>query len=434
MDWDLGPVSLQSITSWGEFELDFQRDLAMVQSLSQVLTFLFGTPLSALQQQLVGTDKFTQELRLVSQENDSFEWLIGAYYTDEDSSIIQNFFAVEAGTENPAGDPVPRLGDLDILSNYQELALFANATWHITEKFDLSFGGRWSNNDQEASQTATGLLVGGEIVFDDVRTSESPFTYSVSPRFEFSDSTSVYARVATGFRPGGPNVLPAGLPPDTPNSYDSDELTSYEIGLKTGSPDGVISLDIAAYFLDWKDIQLLATVNDFNINANGGTAESKGIEFTATARAAEGLNFTVTGAYTDAYLTEDTDAIVGGLDGDPLPYVPEVTLGFGGDYEWSVFSDSTAYVGGQISYTSERTADFGNRDAGQNIREANSYTTLDLRAGILRDRWSIELYGKNVTNEEGINDIIAPGTSPNGAVGIGVIRPRTIGLSLGARF
>ncbi len=434
LDWDLGPVSLQSVTSWGEFEQDFQRDLAMVQSLSQVLTFILGTPLSALQQQITGTDKFTQELRLVSPQNDSFEWMIGAYYTDEDSRIVQDFFAVEAGTENPAGDPVPRLGDLDILSAYEELALFANATWHLTERFDLSFGGRWSDNDQEASQTATGLLVGGEVIFDDVRTSEDPFTYSVSPRFEFTDNTSMYARVATGFRPGGPNVLPAGVPADTPNSYDSDELTSYEIGLKTSTVDGVFSLDVAAYFLDWKDIQLLATVNDFNINANGGTAESKGFEFTATARAAEGLSFTVTGAYTDAYLTQDTDAIIGGLDGDPLPYVPEFTLGFGSDYEWSVFGDSTAYVGGQISYTGERTADFGNRDAGGNIRQADSYTTLDLRTGVLLDRWSIELYGKNVTDEEGINDIVPPGTFPNGALGIGVIRPRTIGLSVGTRF
>ena len=447
LDWDLGPVSLQSVTSWGEFEQDFQRDLAMVASLSQVLSAIFGAPLSALQQQNVGTDKFTQELRLVSQENDSFEWMIGAYYTDEDSILSQNFFAVEAGTENPvtetpAGDPVPVLGDLDLLSSYQELAFFANATWHITEKFDLSFGGRWSDNEQEASQTASGLLVGPPTTFDDVSSSESPFTYSISPRLEIADNTSVYARVATGFRPGGPNVLPPSAPPGLPNSYDSDELTSYEIGLKTASDDGVFSLDVAAYFLDWEDIQLVANVNDFNINANGGTAESKGVELTATARATEGLSLTVTAAYTDAYLTEDTgtppdDPVanpVGGRDGDPLPYVPEFTLGLGGDYEWSVFGDSTAYVGGQFSYVGERSADFSNRDAGGNIRSADSYMTVDLRTGILRDRWSIELYGKNLTDEEGVNNIQAPGTFPNGAVGISVIRPRTIGLSLGLRF
>jgi iron complex outermembrane receptor protein len=304
----------------------------------------------------------------------------------------------------------------------------------MTERFDLSFGGRWSENDQEASQSVDGILVGGLTEFDDVKSSESPVTWSVSPRFEFTDATSVYLRVATGFRPGGPNVLPPDSPPGTPTSYDSDELTNYELGLKTGSEDGRFSLDAAVYYLDWEDIQLFAVVNDVGINANGGTAVSKGLEFAATAKAGSGFSLTFAGAYTDAYLTEDTDPIVGGLDGDALPFVPEWSLTLGADYEWSVFGDSTAYVGGQVAYTGDRTADFGNRDADGDIREADSYTTVDLRTGLLRDRWSLELYGKNVTGEEGINDIIAPGSFPGGAVGIGVIRPRTIGLALGLRF
>ena len=164
---------------------------------------------------------------------------------------------------------------------------------------------------------------------------------------------------------------------------------------------------------------------------------SQGFEFTATANPVSGLSLTFTGAYTDAELTEDTDPdLVGGFDGDPLPFVPDWSLGLGGDYEWSVFADATAYVGGLVAYTGKRTDDFLNRDANGNIREADAYTTLDLRTGILWDRWSIELYGKNVTDEEGINDIDFPGIRPfpNGAAGIALIRPRTIGLSFGVRF
>jgi iron complex outermembrane receptor protein len=446
LDWDFGGATFQSVTSYSEFSETFQRDFAVLpagpngESLAQVLTLLFSDPvtaqpgLSAVLNQVTATDKFTQELRLVSPEDEKIEWLIGAYYTDEDSGIDpQGLSAVAAGTETP--DPsVPPLTLVSLVSTYEELALFANATWHITPKFDLSFGGRWSQNDQEASQSIDGLLAGGLTTFDDVDSSESPFTYSVSPRYEFSDATSMYARVATGFRPGGPNVLPPGAPPGTPTSYDSDELTSYEIGLKTRSEAGALAFDVAAYYLDWKDIQLFAVVNDTGINANGGTATSQGVEFTATASPASGLSFTFTGAYTDTELTQDTDPVVGGLDGDPLPWIPEWSLGLGADYEWSVFGDSTAYVGGQVSYTGDRTAEFSNRDVNGNIREADAYTTVDLRAGIMRDRWSIELYGKNLTDEEGINDILAPGFFPNGAAGIGVIRPRTFGVSLGANF
>jgi iron complex outermembrane receptor protein len=444
IDWDLGPVSLQSVTSYGEFEEDFQRDFAAVDfgglNLAQIVTFSFSDPdtaqppLSAILDQVTATDKLTQELRIVSPESDSFEWMIGAFYTDEDSGIDpQRIIAVDAGTQNPAAG-IPDLVNTFLVSTYEEIALFANATWHMTERFDLSFGGRWSENDQEASQSVDGILVGGLTEFDDVKSSESPVTWSVSPRFEFTDATSVYLRVATGFRPGGPNVLPPDSPPGTPTSYDSDELTNYELGLKTGSEDGRFSLDAAVYYLDWEDIQLFAVVNDVGINANGGTAVSKGLEFAATAKAGSGFSLTFAGAYTDAYLTEDTDPIVGGLDGDALPFVPEWSLTLGADYEWSVFGDSTAYVGGQVAYTGDRTADFGNRDADGDIREADSYTTVDLRTGLLKDRWSLELYGKNVTGEEGINDIIAPGSFPGGAVGIGVIRPRTIGLALGLRF
>ncbi len=444
INWGIGPVTLQSVTSYGEFEENFQRDIAVVPALgaptAQLATLVFSTPgttdtlLSGIVHQVTSTDKFTQELRLLSPENDAFEWLIGAYYTDEDSAIDpQALFAVLPGTEEIAPG-IPQLADVSVLSNYKEFALFANATWHISPKFDLSFGARWSDNDQDASQVLDAFVFPAPVVFDKASSSESPFTWSVSPRYEFTDTTSMYVRVATGFRPGGPNVLAPGTPAGTPTTYDSDELTNYELGLKTGNAAGTYSLDVAAFFLDWKDIQLFAQVNGVGINANGGTAESQGVEFTATAIPLSGLTLTLSGAYTDAKLTQDTDPLVGGLDGDPLPFVPEWALTLGGDYEWPVFSNARAYVGGQIAYIGDRTATFDNRNAAGDIREADSYTAGDLRTGIIWDRWSIELYGKNVTDEEGITDIEAPGNFPNGAVAISTIRPRTIGLSLGVHF
>jgi iron complex outermembrane recepter protein len=440
LDWDFGAVSLQSVTSYSEFSDTFQRDATLVPlgglPVAQLATLVYGAPLGALLNQVTSTDKFTQELRLVSPESDAFEWLVGAYYTDEDSGIDpQTYTLVDPGTETPAAG-IPALAEGGLVSTYEEIALFANATWHLTERFDLSFGGRWSDNDQEATQVLTiGLppeLGGGTAVFDGLTSSESPFTWSVSPRYEFSDTTSVYARVATGFRPGGPNVLPPGSPPELA-TYDADELTSYEIGLRAGNSDGTFALDVAAYFLDWDDIQLFASIGGVGVNANGGTAESKGLELTATARSG-GFTATFTGAYIDAELTEDTDPVVGGLDGDSLPWVPEWTLGVGADYEWNVFGDGTAYVGGQVSYTGDQTTDFSIRDAGGSIVTADNYTTLDLRTGIVNGKWSIELYGKNVTDEEGLTDINTTLVYPNGAYGVGVIRPRTIGLAVGVRF
>jgi outer membrane receptor protein involved in Fe transport len=444
IDWNLGPASLQSITSFATFESDFQSDLAIATNLTggpplaSLVTFLFGNaetrPLSAVLPQTTSTDKFTQELRLVSAKSESFEWLVGGYYTNEDSAIKQKILAVEAETETTATG-VPVLADLGLDSTYEELAGFANATWHATPRLDLALGGRFSHNKQVASQIADGVLVGGLTRYDDVESSESPFTFSFAPRFELGKSSSIYGRIATGFRPGGPNVLPPAAPPTVPRQYDSDRLTSYELGLKTGGgPADKFSLDLSAYYLDWDDIQLFLVVNNFGINGNGGTAVSKGLELAASVFPTSGLVLSLNAAYTDAKLTEDTDAVVGGKDGDPLPYVPEWSFGLNADYEWTVKGSTRAYVGGSLGYTGERTVAFDNRADDGSIRVADSYVTLNLRAGAYFGRWAVELYGKNLTNDLGVTAIGEPGPLPNGALGLGLTRPRTIGLSLSTRF
>jgi len=444
IDGDLGPARLQSVTSYGTFETDFQSDLAIATNLtggpplSALVTQLFGNartrPLSAVLPQTTSTDKFTQELRLVSAKSKAFDWLVGGYYTNEDSAIKQKITAVEAGTDDVATG-IPILADVALDSTYEEIAGFANATWHATPRFDLALGGRLSHNKQVASQRSDGPLAGGPAQFDDVKSSESPFTFSFAPRFEIGKSSSIYGRVATGFRPGGPNVLPPAAPASVPRTYDSDRLTSYEVGLKAGGrPADKFSLDLAGYYLDWEDIQLFLIVNNFGINGNGGTAASKGFEIAASAFPTSGLTLSVNAAYTDAKLTQDTSASVGGKDGDPLPYVPDWSFGLNADYEWTVKSRTRTYVGGSLGYTGERPVAFNNRAADGSIRRADSYVSLNLRAGAYHGRWSVELYGKNLTNDLGVTSIGTAGPLPNGALGLSLTRPRTIGLSVGTRL
>lgn len=444
IDGDLGPARLQSVTSYGTFETDFQSDLAIATNLtggpplSALVTQLFGNartrPLSAVLPQTTSTDKFTQELRLVSAKSKAFDWLVGGYYTNEDSAIKQKITAVEAGTDAVATG-IPILADVALDSTYEEIAGFANATWHATPRFDLALGGRLSHNKQVASQRSDGPLAGGPAQFDDVKSSESPFTFSFAPRFEIGKSASIYGRVATGFRPGGPNVLPPAAPASVPRTYDSDRLTSYEVGLKAGGrPADKFSLDLAGYYLDWEDIQLFLIVNNFGINGNGGTASSKGFEIAASAFPTSGLTLSVNAAYTDAKLTQDTSASVGGKDGDPLPYVPDWSFGLNADYEWTVKSRTRTYVGGSLGYTGERPVAFNNRAADGSIRRADSYVSLNLRAGAYHGRWSVELYGKNLTNDLGVTSIGTAGPLPNGALGLSLTRPRTIGLSVGTRL
>ena len=77
---------------------------------------------------------------------------------------------------------------------------------------------------------------------------------------------------ATGYQPGGPNVVAPGLPP----AVDSSMLTSYELGLKSGFADNRVLLDVVAYQIDWEDIQVASQVNGVSGLVNGDTVMSTG--------------------------------------------------------------------------------------------------------------------------------------------------------------
>jgi iron complex outermembrane receptor protein len=437
VDWKFSDwASLDSVTSWGTFKDNLRDDIAIAANflggipLSSYLTYAFGLPITSAQEQVTSTDKFTQELRLVSGESTKFEWLAGVYYTDEDSLIEQHLLSLQPNSDTPIPG-FPNLADVSLISTYKEIALFANATWYMTDRFELSFGARQSNNDQTVVQASDGPLVGGATEFSG-KSSESPFTWSVSPRFQLAEHSSLYARVATGFRPGGPNVLPPTAPDSVPTQYDSDTLTNYELGYKMTSDDGRFATDIAAFYIDWQDIQLYALVDGFGVNVNGGTAVSKGFEFSASFAATDGLTFYFNGAYTDAYLT--ADAGEGGQDGDDLNYVPDLSLGLSADYEWSVGSSSTAYVGGTVAYTGKRAVGRNIPGADGEMSYLGAYTTLNLRAGLESGHWFYEVYVKNLTDELGVQSVGTDNSLYTGRVTIASMQPRTLGLTAGYRF
>ena len=326
-------------------------------------------------------------------------------------------------------------------SEYKEYAGFANATVHFGERFDIDFGGRYSHNSQVASQTAGGVLAGNVPINSNLRSSDDVFTYSVAPKFKLNDRMSLYARVAKGYRPGGPNVITPNAPAGTPVSFDPDTVISYEAGFKGETANRMFSLDLSVYHIDWKNIQLLTIINNFGVNINGSSAESDGAEFTATLRPAPGFVTSINGAYTNARLTGDAPALVGGLKGDRLPFTPQASISVNTDYTWGLGGETEAFIGGSLRLLGEQTADFDGtfRTANNRQRKVPSYEVLDLRAGIDFGGFGVEAFVRNLTDADGktsVGSTSASGlpTSPNGALDTGVIRPRTYGLSLSAEF
>ena len=432
VDLDLGFATLTSSTSYSTLK----------QSLRDDLTVLYGSQLGLYDDatgpaadiglvQHTDVSRFTQEVRLSSGKSDTFEWLVGGYYDREKGQIVQRLDVYDHDTLN-IFTGVPQLFDGATHSRYEEVAGFANGTFHFGSRFDLTAGGRFSHNNQDADQGGTGLLAPPAL---ESASKEDVFTWSVAPKFKFSPNAALYARVAKGFRPGGPNIVPPNAPTDV-KTYDSDSLISYEVGLKAETADRSFGIDIAAFHIDWSDIQLFAQIDDFGVNANGGKAVSDGVEFTATIRPTQGLLFSVNGAYTEAKLREDTDPLIGGRDGDRLPFTPKFAVSVNGDYDWAVGNGATAYVGGSLRFLGEQAGPFSPEYVDANGRQSHipSYAVADLRAGVELGRYSLEVYAKNLTNANGKTNVTGEGNFPFGSVGTGVIRPRTIGITLGAGF
>jgi outer membrane receptor protein involved in Fe transport len=472
IDYDLGFASLVSATSYGKLTSDFRTDatLALAGVINGVVgplsPFPGGLPpgvigpfpfpaqistdaLGVVQDQLTGVKKFTQEVRLSSPSNDVFEWLVGAYYTKEKGVIDQHINGVVLDNPGQLENELTDLLFARVDSKYRELAGFANVTWHLTDRFDVTGGARLSKNKQRSEQVVGGPVAPlqfGEIpIFEPGKSSESVFTYSLSPRFELSDNTAVYARVAKGYRPGGPNAVPP-LTGDAlasfPTTYDADTLTSYEVGLKTDIGRR-LSLDLAAYHLTWKNIQLFGQVNGFGFNDNGEGARVNGFEGTLRYRPVRGLNLSVNGAIIDAELTDDTPGIVGGEKGDTLPYNPKTSFALNGDYEWPLAVGAMGFVGASLRYTGKQRAEFRSAPAlvgGEVVfgplpqRRIPHYTTLDLRAGAELRGFTLEAYVRNVTNSRGITSLDEADNVPGGGILAAFIQPRTIGFTLGTEF
>jgi iron complex outermembrane recepter protein len=431
VDWNLGAVKVLSTTSYGILTANTVTDGTPIYGgLAAGLFGGTGSPLVGDTQ----LKKFTQEVRLSSADKDQFEWQVGGYYTHESGALEQSLNAVNAASGQILGQLIQPVVD----SIYKEGAAFLDLTYHFNSQFDITAGGRWSSNSQTAVQstlynpTLAELLdvsPNPQVVNGD--SSEHVWTYSVAPSWHIDKNDMVYARVATGYRPGGPNVLPPTAPDTVQREYGSDKTTNVEVGLRSNLDDGRLSLDIALFHVDWKNIQLLEEVAGFGINANGGTARSQGVEWTFAFIPVDGLTLQWTGAYTDAYLTSDAPDL-NAVAGNRLPYAPKWGTGVDAEYKQTLFGDLSGFVGLTYSYVGAREADFASSSAtpaGQVVLP--SYNTYGARLGLEKGNYRLTFYGKNLSDSRGFTDYSSSG-APYSTVA--VTQPLTLGVTLSAKF
>lgn len=422
LDWDLGWATLTSASGYSKVFTSQMVDATLIYG---ALLPLFGEPAGKSGFDLrLDLEKITQEFRLTSSGDGPFAWQVGAFYTDEDSSQDQIVSASSfAGVPVAGLDPMAVIG---LPSKYKETALFADASYAFSEQFTLGAGLRQSRNKQTYRETTSGPLVGD--VDNPGLSNENVTTWMLSPQFHLDKDTMVYARVATGYRPGGPNISVPGVPP----SVKADTLTNYEIGVKTDLLDRRLTLDVAAYRINWKDIQVTGNNGIQSYLVNGGTAVSQGLEVATVFRPSRAWRFGFNAAYTDATLTEDAPSIQG-MDGDRLPYIPKASWSATADYMFTAGSWA-GRVGGGYRWVGKR---YNRPTSSPNAEAMDQYAAIDLNADLSNDRWTLRAYVKNLADKRSYLTYASYSSALTGETvrlqGIPV-QPRTIGVEFDYRF
>ncbi|MGH8377954.1 MAG: TonB-dependent receptor, partial [Gammaproteobacteria bacterium] len=348
-----------------------------------------GQPYGTLEQLTIPQTKSTQEIRLTSPESQFVSWLAGVFTTHETGNNMQHIYASDYDTGTPLPSPfgVP-IGDDNQPSTYDEYAAYGSLTWHFTNQFSVETGARYSHDHQHYTEIGNGLLFGlptaPPTVLLDTASSDSTTTYSLTPKYQINATNMVYARVASGFIPGGPNIVTPGIP-NVPATFSPTKLTNYEVGYKSTFLDDRLLFDLSAYYIDWTSIPLTTFVSPYTFLSSGGQAKSKGLEATIGYIPVEGLKFSLNTSYIDPTLTVAPPGTNGAV-GERLPYIPKWNISLNGDYDFPLGATWRGFVGASYLYVGERETDLTVGTAPRST--VPSYTTLDLRAGAGYGLWT----------------------------------------------
>jgi iron complex outermembrane receptor protein len=488
IDYDTGPATLTSVTSYTH------RDVTVIRDATQLtgsITFdIFGNATVPPDTAGVRTSSplydrtklnvISQELRLASNGKQPIDWLAGAFYQHVGRHYGQNL--PTPGYDTLAGDPThgaqylappdtPFYSDLGY--SLEQYAVFGEATWHMNNQWSLTGGLRWYDFKENKSLLFGGFFTGTPVPGLTVA-QDSTSSNGVSPRlilsYKATDDAELYVQAARGFRLGGIND-PINRPLCSPQDlvvfggqrlWKDESTWNYEVGAKTQWLDHRVTLNIAAFYSDIKDLQATTTAGTCSsrIVFNVPTARSTGIEAELFARPNANWDFGISATYVDAKLTSSviapsTGQPIGGLaDGNRLPTAPkEQAVGSVGytvpamaatdffanftlQYVGSSFSQfeneqpGWGQIGGAGDPNAARLIGYGGVPAGTVITfnpQLPSYALANLRFGFKTDRWQAAAYINNIADKTA-ELALDYERGRSARVGYLTNQPRTIGL------
>jgi iron complex outermembrane recepter protein len=388
----------------------------------------------------------SSELRFSSDWESPVQILVGAYNQNEDRRGGSYWATVDPNTGRYGANPTVFLSRTTS-TQLDQVALFGEVTWNVTDRLVATAGLRWFDFDiiQDASRLVDFQSVTGPGPGPTFKFGESGTTGRLNVAYDLTDDVLAYVQIAEGFRAGGPNDQTAASIANVqiPAGFGSDSIINYELGLKTSLLDRRLTLNGAIYQIDWEDIQVSQFANSasglrFTYRGNGGKAKVQGVELEMTARPSETLQFGLGLAYTDSKLEEDLPIPTQGLKGDPLTYVPELTGSVNARYSWSMFQDWEGFIGGDWSYVDESANRL--RPTDRYYRKLEAYDILNLRIGLQGGAgWTTVLSVDNALDADQIISYpfdFQTAAAINGNIPdrLGRVWPRSISLSLRKSF
>lgn len=419
-----GPVFGDEFTTdEGILEINIETPLGLLTSITgygDVEQESDGSTIGALRD----NEAWSEEIRLSSNNDGAVNWTVGAYYRTVDTKIDVVFGGLGAAAPTPFR-----------VDEQEQWSVFGQVYWNFAPDWTATVGLRYGEQEIKVTDEFNGLpTVDGK--FD-----------NLSPKFaldwQMNEDTLVYASIAKGFRAGGANSDESlGTDASFSTEFDSDEVWNYEVGLKTSFWDNRITLNATLFYIDWSDIQidraitsLINPPNQF-IVVNGEDAHSFGLEADVYFYPAEGWEIVLGGSILEAEYDGGTiDSSTLGLnipiDGMHLPSSPNYLMNASIERTFPVANNYEAFIRGDFTLRGNSFGDVPNTPApGGNLR-SEQFERLDLRAGLRRDFWELQVYARNVLNDKSSSFNFYDGGFADLHV---LLPPRTIGMNIKLRY
>lgn len=418
--YQFGHFTVSSVTSWLDYRSYSEQDLSpygevYAQNGFNVLEFITSHVLS-------------EEILLNSTDTGPWHWTGGAFYRDDTDRYYQTVVLTAVPGAANVGT-----GDFDDRS--RQVALFGQLSRRfLDDKLEWTLGLRQFHDDVSSINNPGQPPYS---VSDSYNATTPRAVLSWYPRTELT----AYASFSEGFRSGAPQYYGVGAAaPELPGAR-PDKLYNYELGTKADLLDHRLVLDIALYYVDWKDVQQAILVQTGtivqNATVNGPSAGGAGVDFALTARPTDG--WTVGGTFSWNGLEMNADLVE--ANGATLFHKGD-RLNNSSEYTGSLFASYAFPLGGGVTGTLSASGNYTSKQStrslvvdsavvfyGDNLFFAQAAFTVDFR-----NSWSLKLYCDNCTNDYGALQGAPAGYGPTTDNLIPRPRPRTVGLEADYRL